>query len=279
MMKRSYLLALLLVLLLGMFPASSTAQVSTPAVADVPQQTTVPTANAATSNATTNIPDRRRWPKPTMDNAKFGLLLFDSLEFQGKGALRWDVYGWQGGDYHRLWIKSEGSQSTGDDKDNEADVQLLYGKLIFPFVNLQIGGRVASVWGGGSRAARGFAVVGLQALTPYGFDIEPTLFLSNKGKLSARFTGTYDVLLSQKLIFQPRLETNLAAQPDRDFRVGSGFNDAEIGARFRYEVRREFAPYIGVLWRQNFGETKILHLLNGPQHQGFSVVFGLRVWR
>ncbi len=51
-------------------------------------------------------------------------------------AFRWDVYGWQGGDYHRFWIKSEGSQATGDDNDNEADVQLLYGKLIFPFVDL-----------------------------------------------------------------------------------------------------------------------------------------------
>lgn len=279
MMKRLYLRVVLLVPLLFVFPDSSIAQVSTPPVPNTSEQTTVPAANTTSSNPTTDTPDRRHWPKPTMDNAKFGLLLFDNLEYQGSDTFRWDVYGWQGGDYHRLWIKSEGSQSTGADNDNEADVQLLYGKLIFPFVDLQIGGRVASVWGGGTRAARAFAVLGLQALTPYGFDIEPQLFLSHKGKLSARFTGTYDVLLSQKLIFQPRLETSLAAQPDREFRVGSGFNDAEIGVRFRYEVRREFAPYVGVLWRQNFGETKTLHLLNGPQRQGFSVVFGLRMWK
>lgn len=139
MMKHSDLLALLLVLLLLTVPDSSVAQVSTPSVPNAPQQAAVPAANTTMPNSTTNIPDRRHWPKPTLDNANFGLLLFDNLEYQGEGAFRWDLYGWHGGDYHRLWVKSEGSQSTGNDNDNEADVQLLYGKWIFPFVDLQLG--------------------------------------------------------------------------------------------------------------------------------------------
>jgi copper resistance protein B len=238
-----------------------------------PPQAGTPVTDAPNTSA------QRGWPKPTADNATFGLLLFDNFEYQGSGDLHWDGYGWRGGDYRRLWIKSEGSQATDGGTDNDGDFQLLYGKLISPFVDLQLGGRVAGVWGGGSSTARVFAVIGLQALTPYSFDIEPTLFLSNKGEFSARFTGTYDVLLSQKLIFQPRLETNLAAQADREFRVGSGFNDLEVGSRLRYEIRRELAPYVGVSWRQNFGETKTLQLLNGAERRGFSVVFGIRVWR
>ncbi|WP_139786963.1 copper resistance protein B, partial [Klebsiella pneumoniae] len=29
--------------------------------------------------------------------------------------------------------------------------------------------------------------------------------------------------------------------------------DTELGLRLRYEIRREFAPYIGVSWNQLYG--------------------------
>jgi copper resistance protein B len=102
--------------------------------------------------------------------------------------------------------------------------------------------------------------VGLRGLAPYSFDVEPSLFISQTGQVSLRFTGPYDVQLTQRLFLQPRLETNLAFQSDPAVSSGAGFNDIEFGVRLRYEIRRQFAPYVGFTVKQSFGQTRALLL-------------------
>lgn len=214
------------------------------------------------------------WPEPIDDRETFGYLLLDNTESQrggGPSAFRWDTFGWRGGDVHRFWVKSEG-RLTSEGKEFEA--QGLYGKLLWPFFDLQAGVRVRA----GTDPTRVYAVLGLQGLAPYRFDFEPTLFVSQKGQVSGRFTGTYDVLLSQRLILQPRLETNVAVQRDEEIGIGAGWNDAELGVRLRYEVRREFAPYVGLTWKESFGATHQLTTQGGGDPSHVVVVAGLRAW-
>ncbi len=228
-----------------------------------------------------NLSEQTDWPDPVADRATFGLLLFDNSEFQragGPNAFRWDVLGWRGGDVHRLWFKSEGRQATSSSQGSEFEVQALYGKLIAPFFDLQAGVRFDQRLRPGSAPARVYAVVGLQGLAPYRFEIEPALFLSQKGQISGRLTTTYDVLLSQRLIVQPRLETNLAVQRDEEIGIGAGLNDVEIGIRVRYETRREFAPYVGLTWKESFGGTHRLTTQEGGDPAHFVVVAGARMW-
>lgn len=232
----------------------------------------------------TTLPNRseqRDWPDPVADRATFGFLLFDNAEFQradGPTAFRWDMFGWRGGDMHRFWFKSEGRQTASSSQGSEYEVQALYGKLVAPFFDLQAGVRYDQRVRSGSDPARMYAVVGLQGLSPYRFEIEPTLFLSQKGQISGRLTATYDVLLSQRLILQPRLETNIAVQKDEEIGVGSGWNDAEVGARLRYEVRREFAPYVGFTWKESFGATHRLTTRDGGDPGHVVVAAGARMW-
>jgi copper resistance protein B len=115
-------------------------------------------------------------------------------------------------------------------------------------------------------------------MSPYRFDIEPTLFVSHKGQVSARLTATYDVSFSQRLILQPRFETNVAAQRDEEIGIGAGWNDAELGLRLRYEVRREFAPYVGVTWKESFGATHQLTTQVGGDPSHLVVTAGVRAW-
>ena len=220
-------------------------------------------------------------PDPVSDRATFGLLLFDNSEFQratGPSAFRWDMFGWRGGDVHRFWFKSEGRQSTSSSEGSEFEVQALYGKLIAPFFDLQAGVRFDQRLRPNSDPSRIYAVIGLQGLSPYRFEIEPAIFLSQKGQVSGRLTATYDILLSQRLILQPRLETNFAAQKDEEIGIGAGWNDAEVGVRLRYEVRREFAPYVGVTWKESFGATHRLTTQAGGDSAHTVVVAGARVW-
>ena len=228
-----------------------------------------------------SLVDRSTWPSPVADNGIFGFLLIDNAEYQradGPNALRWDILSWRGGDVHRFWFKTEGRGTGSSSQGSEFELQTLYGKLIAPFFDLQAGVRVDQRLRSGSNLARVYAVLGVQGLAPYRFDIEPTLFLSQKGQISGRLTATYDLLLSQRLILQPRLETNLAVQPDEEIGIGAGLNDAEVGVRLRYETRRELAPYIGLTWKESFGATHRLTAAEGGDPNHFVVVVGARVW-
>jgi copper resistance protein B len=232
---------------------------------------------------TTTLPDlsdRSGWPSPVADNAFYSFVRFDLLEYQRStdslDTVRWDLLGWFGGDYHRLWLKSEGRFVSHE--DSEGELQLLYGRLIAPFFDLQAGVRVDHRWQPDSDPMRVYAVMGVQGLAPYRFDIEPALFVSNKGKVSGRLTVTYDVLLSQRLVLQPRLETNIALHKDEAMSVGTGVNDLEVGLRLRYEIRREVAPYIGMTWKESFGETHDFITRDGTHPAHLAVVAGLRMW-
>lgn len=270
--------------LLIAWPAPSRAQDAAPHAGAAPTATCALDPQAAQKpEQTTTLPNLapKDWPDPVADRATFGFLLFDNAEFQragGPNAFRWDVFGWRGGDVHRFWFKSEGRQATSSSEGSEFEIQALYGELVAPFFDLQAGVRFDQRLRAGSDPSRVYAVIGLQGLSPYRFEIEPSLFLSQKGQISGRLTATYDVLLSQRLILQPRLETNVAVQRDEEIGIGAGWNDAELGVRLRYEIRRELAPYVGLTWKESFGATHRLTTDEGGDPAHFVVVAGARVW-
>jgi len=224
----------------------------------------------------------KNWPQPVEDRQRFGFLLFDQLEYRMKNnaddTVRWDVQSWYGGDYNRLWMKTEGEWRTGGERGGEAEVQALYSRLIAPFWDLQAGLRYDQFSGAGFDRSRGFAVIGLQGLARYRFEVEPALFISQDGDVSARLTATYDMLLTQRLILQPRLDFDAAVQSAEKFGVGEGVNSVGLGLRLRYEIRREFAPYVGVHWLSRFGETADIARRGGGSADDLTVVFGVRLW-
>ena len=123
---------------------------------------------------------------------------------------------------------------------------------------------------------RRFGLAGAGA--PYWFEVEATAYISEDGDLSAALEAEYDLLLSQRLILQPRFETSIAVQEVEEYGVGQGINDIELGLRLRYEIRREFAPYIGVSWSRKIGETADLAEDEGEDTDVISFVAGVRVW-
>jgi copper resistance protein B len=220
------------------------------------------------------------WPSPVNDRALNSFLLFDLFEFQhapNVEAARWDIVGWYGGDIDRVWFKSEG-RYNGVLRAGEMDLQLLYGRLISPFVDFQAGVRYEQQLSWDNSRGRSFAVLGVQGLVPYGMELEAAIFLSQDGDLSTRVTLAQDFLLTQRLILQPRFELNAALQSAERYGVGAGLNDIEIGLRLRYEIVREFTPYVGVSWLKSFGETANLRSAGGENTSVFQVVAGFRVW-
>jgi copper resistance protein B len=215
--------------------------------------------------------------RPVHDDEIFTVFRADRFEYQtgeGKDTLLWDVQAWVGTDYNKLWFKSEGTWLFDKDKFEEAETELLYSRNITTFWDLQIGVRHDFE----PDPDRTFAALGFQGLAPYWFEVEATAYISEGGDLSARFEAEYDLLLSQRLILQPRFETSFAVQEVEKYGIGQGFNDIELGGRLRYEIRREFAPYIGVSWHRKLGETADLAEDEGENTDVMSFVAGVRMW-
>jgi len=185
----------------------------------------------------------------------------------------WDVGGWTGGDINRFWWKSEGE---GDfDGEIEGEVQALYSRAVTPFWDVQAGVRQDFREDGESPT---HLVVGFQGLAPHWWEVDAAAFLSTGGDLTARVEAEYDQRITQRLILQPRIEVEASASDVPELGLGSGLTHVEAGLRLRYEIAREFAPYVGVEWSRDLGGTADLTRAQGgePEHTRF--VIGLRAW-
>jgi len=201
---------------------------------------------------------------------------FNLAEYQarkGRDGFRWDGEAWYGGDINRLTVKSEGEGVFGEGIES-AEVQALYSRAIGPYFNAQAGIRQDL----GPGPDRTYATIGFEGLAPYWFEVEGALFLSNKGDVLARLEGYYDQRITQKLILQPMAEMNFALQDVPETGVGSGLSDVELGLRLRYEVVKEFAPYVGVEWARKVGDTARFARAAGEDPSGVSFVMGVRAW-
>ncbi|MNF73428.1 Copper resistance protein B precursor [compost metagenome] len=209
------------------------------------------------------------------DSGINSFFLVDQLEYQDAddaSVLSWEASGWIGGDTDRLWLRSEGERANG--KTEEAEVQALYGHAIGPWWDLVAGLRQDFKPG----SPQTWAAFGVQGMALYGFEAEATAFLGENGQSALRLEGDYDILLTNRLILQPTAEVNLYGRNDQERGVGSGLANTEVGLRLRYEIVPEFAPYIGVTWNRNYGNTADFAREEGEDNDEARFVAGIRFW-
>ncbi len=204
------------------------------------------------------------------------MILFNLAEYQartGGDGYRWEGEGWFGGDMNRFVVKTEGEGDLRGPLE-KAEVQALYSRAIGPWWNLQAGIRHDIR----PDPQRTHAVIGFEGLAPYWFKAAGALFLSTRGELRGRVEGFYDQRITQRLILQPRAEIEASAQSIPEIGVGAGLTDIELGLRLRYEIEREFAPYVGVEWATKVGETARFARAAGDRPSAVSYVAGIRFW-
>lgn len=244
-----------------------------------------PAKPAATSHSRTPIPVLTDADRAAVYNAPGGhkvhdsglnsLFVINQLEWQGSddgNALGWDVNGWVGGDIDRLWLRTEGERAKG--KTEKAEVQALWGHAISPWWDVVAGMRQDFKPGD----SQTWAAFGLQGMVLYNFEAEATLFVGDGGQSAARLEGDYDILLTNQLVLQPTAEANFYGKNDPGRGIGSGLADTELGVRLRYEIRREFAPYVGVTWNRAYGQTAEYARDEGEDRNEVRWVLGVRLW-
>jgi len=233
-------------------------------------------ATAANTFFTATVMDRARG---VLRDEHGGSLIFklmaDQAEFQSgpDGAgYEWRGEAWYGGDINRFVAKSEGTGTSAEGVER-AELQALYSRAIGRYTDLQLGIRQDF-----DPLIRTYATIGVEALLPYWFMVDGALFISDRGTGFARLEGTYDFMLTQHLVLQPRAELNAAFQDVRAARIGSGISDVELGLRVRYEISRDFAPYIGVSYERSLGRTADFVRAGGKDIEATKFVMGLRAW-
>lgn len=202
-------------------------------------------------------------------------VLADRLEWQGAdeaSALAWDLHGWVGGDLDRLAFRTEGERLAGHTED--AELQLLWSHAIGPWWESVAGVRQDFQPG----APQTWAAVGVQGSPLYGLETEATAFLGEGGQSAARLSAEYDLLLTNRLILQPLAEVNLYGRDDAARGIGAGLGSTEVGVRLRYEIRREFAPYLGVSWTHAHGRTADQRRADDEAVAEARWVAGVRFW-
>jgi copper resistance protein B len=209
------------------------------------------------------------------DAAALGKLLVDQLEWRdgdGTDGPAWDAQAWYGTDYNKLWFKTEGLRVDGVTEDARAE--LLWDRIFSRWWSAQAGVRHDF----GTGPSRDWLALGVAGRAPYFFEIEATAYAGDAGRTAARLRAQYELLFTQRLILQPEFEVNAYGKDDPERQIGAGFSDLQLGLRLRYEIRREFAPYVGVAWLRRLGKTADLVSAAGQDPSVLQVVAGVRFW-
>lgn len=208
-----------------------------------------------------------------MDDMTFHLVRGEADYGHSEAGKRvsWDGTGWIGGDDNKLWLRAEGERISDHTEQNE--VWALYSRKVRDYFDLQMGLRQDFQPEGLSHLA-----IGLQGLAPYMFETEAFAFLSDDGDFSARFRQSIDLLLTQRLVVQPRAEINAFAGDVPNLSVGAGLSKLELGLQIRYEIERKFAPYIDLDWERKLGETSNIARSHGENPSNLAVAGGIRFW-
>lgn len=197
------------------------------------------------------------------DNKVHSFLLFNRLEASDRGGLAWEGQAWVGTDTDKLWLRSEGERI--DERTHASDLEVMYGRPISPWWELLAGVRHDFKPG----ASQDWAAIGIVGTAPYKIHVEATAYIGPSGRTAARIEAEYDVLLTNRLILQPLVELNAHGKDDAARGIDAGSPTMEAGLRLRYEVHRQFAPYVGVEHERAFG---------GGGGGETRVVAGVRVW-
>ena len=185
----------------------------------------------------------------------------------------WDAQMRIGTDHNKVAFKTEGEKIIGGATES-VEGQVVYQRLISRFFDAQIGVRHDFRPG----PTRIYGVFGVQGLAPQWFEVDANAFVSERGDVSFRVEAEYDLLLTQRLILQPAVEVEAALSQDEAIGQGDGLRSIEAGLRLRYEIKREFAPYIGVNWEKPFGDTADFKRAEGEETATLSFVTGVTFW-
>jgi len=197
------------------------------------------------------------------------MLLMDKFEVLNNddNSREWEGSFYVGYDLDKLYIYSQGA-ATSDGLEWSQN-EFVYSRAIAPFWDVQAG----VAYDKKSDASKTWGEIAIAGLAPYFFEARAALLFNIDGNVGVRLEAEYEALITQKLILTPSLEADFYSKDDPVMQRGSGLSVMGAGLRLRYEIVREFAPYIGVIWEKTFGNTRDYNPIDET-----ALLAGIRFW-
>jgi len=197
---------------------------------------------------------------------------FETRVTDGKDPLVLEAEAWIGKDLNKLWFKTDAEQLNG--KTQELELQALYSRAIAPYWDVQVGWRHDEK----PTPTRDWLALSFKGLAPYWFEVDSALFIGEQGRVGLRLQAEYEILLTQRWVLTPEIEVNFHSKNDQETATGSGLSNSQLGIRLRYQITREFAPYIGLNWNKKYGNTADYARNEGEKTDDTQLVLGVRAW-
>ena len=156
-----------------------------------------------------------------------------------------------GTDEHKLIAQLEAEKA--ESQSAEYDTKLLYSHMLSDFWDVQAGlgyqRHNIEVNDQEKKQSHVNAVFGIQGLAPYFFETSAYLSVAKDDYMTLNFDAERDFLITQKLITQPYIELDAILHDGSKYAEKSGIREASIGFQTRYEVSKQFMPYVDIAYR------------------------------
>ena len=213
------------------------------------------------------------------DTARYGRVLFEELEWRDAGVdtLAWSVDALYGGDQNKILVRTEGEYAAG--VFEELSAEALWARPVSAWWLLQAGLRIDDgSYSSHQGPTRSWAALGVSGLAPYRVEVDAMFYVGEEWRTALRVDLDYDLLITQRWVLRPHAELHFYGKDDPERDIGAGLADVELALRLHYEIRRELAPYLGVLWSRRMGETEDRTRARGSDPKELQFIAGLYVW-
>ena len=188
------------------------------------------------------------------------------IEHEDTQVFTWDTNAWVGYDLDKIYIYSEGEKVK--DATAESENQIVWSHAIAPYWDIQYG----LGYDKGEEDNKKWAVIAFSGMTSYFFETR-TAFLLSSENIGVRASAESSYLITQRLSLNPNFSLSAYSKDDEVMGTGKGLSNIGIAMNLKYEITREFAPYIGISYSKNFGSTNDMNSLSHS-----TLVTGVQIW-
>lgn len=180
-----------------------------------------------------------------------------------------------------LWLGTDANRAIldwelgGEKQLDDASVQLAWRRPLSTFWNYDIGVRTDYLREG---ADRQWLALNLNGFAPYRFEVNATALVGDQGSSALKLDADYDLSITQRLVLQPEVSASLYGKNDPELNQGAGLSDISTAFRLRYDINRQFAPYLGFQYTRYVGKTADLLQLANMKDSQSQLKAGIRFW-
>ncbi len=200
----------------------------------------------------------------------------------GEQELEWDIDTWIGRDLNKFWIKTSGAysfnSSDGEKSDIEtANIEFVVSRAVAPYWDQQFGLRhdLEDAEGNPTRNWLSYGYIGT---TPYFIGVDARVFVGEEFSTQFLLEAEREFMITQEWVLTSELDLVVNGSSNVERAEGSGLSLINFELRLGYERSRKFQPFVGLAFKQLFGQTRNFEKSAGGESSNLEALIGIEAW-